>query len=102
SLKYGPDVELAENRWQISEPVHDERVDANEIDMVFIPLLCFDRYGHRVGYGKGYYDRFLRACRHDCIKVGLSDFEPVDKISDAHEGDVKLDAAVTPSATINF
>jgi 5-formyltetrahydrofolate cyclo-ligase len=102
SLKYGPDVELAESRWRISEPVHDERVDTRVIDMVLIPLLCFDRQGHRVGYGKGYYDRFLRECRDDCKKIGLSSFDQVDAISDAHEGDVKLDAAITPAGTINF
>jgi 5-formyltetrahydrofolate cyclo-ligase len=102
SLKYGPDVELAESRWRISEPVHDEHVDADEIDMVLVPLLCFDRKGHRVGYGKGYYDRFLRGCRDDCKEIGLSSFDPVDEISDAYEGDVKLHAAITPAGTINF
>lgn len=70
--------------------------------MVLVPLLSFDRRGHRVGYGKGYYDRFLRKCRPDCQKVGLSIFEPIDEISDANENDEPLDAAVTPTATIRF
>jgi 5-formyltetrahydrofolate cyclo-ligase len=102
SLKYGPDVELVASRWQIHEPTHNERVEPSEIDIVLVPLLCFDTQGHRVGYGKGYYDRFLVRCRPDCLKIGISIFDPVDKIDDAHEGDVTLDFAVTPTATINF
>ena len=61
------------------------------IDMVLVPGLCFDGDGHRVGYGKGFYDRFLKTCRPDCIKIGLSYFEPVESIDDVHEGDVRLD-----------
>ena len=102
SLKYGHDTELVHNRWQIGEPAHNDRVEPAEIDMVLVPLLCFDRRGHRVGYGKGYYDRFLSKCRPDCQKIGLSMFEPVDEISDAHAGDVTLDFAITPTQTIRF
>ena len=101
-LKYGHDTELAFNKWQIGEPAHNDHVEPKEIDMVLVPLLSFDRRGHRVGYGKGYYDRFLRKCRPDCQKVGLSMFEPIDEISDANENDEPLDAAVTPTATIRF
>ena len=70
--------------------------------MVLVPLLCFDRSGHRVGYGKGYYDRFLRKCRADCKKIGLSMFDPVDEITDAGESDVRLDLVITPTATVSF
>jgi 5-formyltetrahydrofolate cyclo-ligase len=69
---------------------------------VFIPLLAFDKSGHRVGYGAGYYDRFLSKCKPDCLKVGLSFFEPVDEISDADEFDVKLNHCVTPSKIWTF
>ena len=101
-LKYGQDTELVHNAWQIGEPARNDHVEPREIDIVLVPLLCFDRRGHRVGYGKGFYDRFLRKCRPDCQKVGLSMFEPIDEISDAHENDEPLDAAVTPSETISF
>jgi len=102
SLLYRPDTELIHNRWRISEPVHDERVVPEAIDIVLVPLLCFDRRGHRVGYGKGYYDRFLRSCRPDCRKIGLSMFEAVDEISDSHTNDVTLGFAVTPSGKVDL
>jgi len=102
SLRYGADVPLAENKWQIGEPLHDERVEPTEIDVVLVPLLCFDLKGHRVGYGRGYYDRFLRSCRTDCAKIGLSIFPPVEKIEDPHEGDFRLSACVTREQFYEF
>lgn len=96
SLKYGSETELAQSQWQIHEPIHNEIVEADRVDIVIVPLVCFDRRGHRVGYGKGFYDRFLGRCRPDCLKVGLSFFGPVDEIADAHGGDVRLDFCVTP------
>jgi 5-formyltetrahydrofolate cyclo-ligase len=96
SLSYSESDELRANSWEIREPAHDETVEPALIDLVLVPLLCFDRSGHRVGYGKGYYDRFLARCRPDCLKIGLSFFPPVDEIPDAHEGDVRLNFCVTP------
>jgi len=98
SLRFDRDTELARSAWEIDEPVHDEAVADSDIDMVLTPGLCFDRDGHRVGYGKGFYDRFLKTCRPDCVKIGLSFFEPVEKIDDAHDGDVALDFVVTPNS----
>jgi 5-formyltetrahydrofolate cyclo-ligase len=102
SLKYGVDVELVENKWQIGEPAHDELIEPGEIDIVLVPLVCFDLQGHRVGYGKGYYDRFLKRCRNDCARIGLSFFEPADAIDDTHSGDIRLDHAVTPAKKYDF
>ena len=96
SLKFGADTVLGKNAWGIDEPTHDEIVKPEAIDMVLVPGLCFDRDRHRVGYGKGYYDQFLKKCRPDCLKIGLSYFGPVDKIDDVHKGDVRLDFVVTP------
>ena len=59
-------------------------------------LLLFARRDlHRVGYGKGYYDQFLKQCRSDCLKIGLSYFELVERIDDVHAGDVRLDFVIT-------
>ena len=78
-----------------SQPVDGIEVSAEDIDMVIVPLLAFDTKGYRVGYGKGYYDRFLKNCRTDVIKVGFSYFEPVDTIDDTNIYDVPLDYCIT-------
>ena len=96
NLKFTSKTKLAQNQWLIHEPAHDELVESAKIDAVLVPLLCFDIRGFRVGYGKGFYDRFLRRCRQDCLKIGLSYFEAVEKIEDADDFDVKLDFCVTP------
>ncbi len=88
-----------ENKWKIPEPAHYSSLITHhsKVDLVLIPLLCFDKKGFRVGYGKGYYDRFLADCRPDVLKIGLSIFEPVDEISDVDEFDIKMDYCITPS-----
>lgn len=95
---------LVENKWGISEPAPEEakQILANQIDMVLVPLLIFDKLGHRVGYGKGYYDRFLADCRADVLKVGLSFFEPIKLIDDTYEYDIELDICITPNRIWSF
>lgn len=98
------DTIFEENKWRISEPspVGSLQSSVFNIDLVLIPLLCFDKKGYRVGYGKGYYDRFLAECRPDVMKIGLSIFEPVDEISDVNEFDVKMDYCITPNKIWSF
>jgi 5-formyltetrahydrofolate cyclo-ligase len=90
------------NKFNIHEPENGYEVKAAAIDLVIVPLLAFDKYGYRVGYGKGYYDKFLSGIRKDCIKVGFSCFEPVDKIADTHEFDVPLSYCITPQTVYVF
>jgi 5-formyltetrahydrofolate cyclo-ligase len=91
-----PNTQLADNRWGIPEPVGAEEVLPLQFDAVLVPLLAFDEEGHRVGYGKGFYDRFLLDCRPDALRIGLSLEPAVPKIVDAWSGDVQLNACVTP------
>lgn len=102
NLLFTRSVKLSENQWQISEPIGGELVENARIDAVLVPLLCFDERGFRVGYGKGFYDKFLINCRADCLKIGLSYFPPVEKIQDAQTFDVRLDYCVTPEKVIKF
>ncbi len=102
SLIYGRDTPTLPSSWKIPEPAGSEIVAPEAIDLVIVPLLCFDRRGHRVGYGKGFYDRFLQRCRPDCIKAGLSFFPPVDSIDDINDSDIPLDLCVTPTETYRF
>lgn len=102
NLKFSPETLLAQNAWGISEPVESEIVEAKAIDLVLVPLLCFDERGFRVGYGKGFYDKFLRKCRADVLKIGLSYFPPIEEISDTHDFDVKLDFCIEPEKIWKF
>jgi 5-formyltetrahydrofolate cyclo-ligase len=86
--------QLATNAWGIQEPKQGVPTEPEKIDLVLVPLLVFDLNGDRVGYGKGYYDRFLKTCRPDCKKIGLSLFPAIEKIP-SEEYDVRLDGVVT-------
>ena len=92
-----PETTIEVNHWGIPEPVNALRVFEAEIDTVLMPLLAFDEKGNRIGYGKGFYDRFLSQCRPDCRKVGLCYGDPVEQITGIHEGDLPVDAVVTPN-----
>ena len=90
------------NRFNILEPESEEVIDPQLIDVVFVPLLAFDTKGYRVGYGKGFYDRFLARCANDVVKIGFSFFEAVDSIDDVNEYDVPLNFCITPSRVYEF
>ncbi len=97
------DTKIQENCWGVPEPLSTEIFEnLSAIDMVFIPLLAFDTKGYRVGYGKGFYDRFLSECPK-ALKVGISLFEALhEPISDTNEYDVKLDFCITPMQLHDF
>jgi 5-formyltetrahydrofolate cyclo-ligase len=90
------------NQYGIPEPLNEKEIMPGEIDMAIIPLLVFDTAGYRVGYGKGYYDRFLADCRPEMLKIGLSFFSPVESLSDAAFFDKKLDFCITPDCVYAF
>jgi 5-formyltetrahydrofolate cyclo-ligase len=93
---------LEKNRYNIFEPSDDEIIQPQLIDAVFVPLLAFDTKGYRVGYGKGYYDRFLSRCAQDVVKIGFSYFEALDTIEDINEFDVPLNYCITPTRVYEF
>ena len=93
---------IKQNTWGVPEPQNGLPVPNSEIDVVFIPLLAYDKKGHRVGYGKGFYDRFLSKCRPETIKVGLSFFEPEALIENLDPTDIPLDFCVTPHQVYRF
>lgn len=95
-------TQFEENEWGVSEPIGGKEIAAKKIDMVLLPLLAFDLNGYRVGYGKGFYDRFLSECRSDALKVGLSFFPPVDQIEDVDQYDMRMDYCITPHRVFRF
>ncbi|MEO5891340.1 MAG: 5-formyltetrahydrofolate cyclo-ligase [Ferruginibacter sp.] len=102
SVVVDDDTLFETNKYGIEEPLDGIDMFPTEIDMVIVPLLCFDKKGNRVGYGKGYYDRFLSNCRKDCLKIGFSYFGPVDQVDDVNKFDVKLDYGITPDEVYQF
>jgi len=94
--------QIAENSWGIPEPTHGKQVDVSEIDIVIVPLLIGDLKGNRVGYGKGFYDRFLASCNADVLKIGINFFEPIEKIEGALETDVPLNYYISPNEVYSF
>lgn len=95
-------TKIRKNEYNIPEPANGLAVPSSAIEVVFVPLLAFDIFGNRIGYGKGFYDKFLAECQPETIKIGLSFFEAADQIDDVFESDVKLDYCVTPEKVYGF
>ena len=102
SVIYNDSMLTRKNQWGIDEPVDHIAAEIQFIQCVLVPLLAFDNSGHRVGYGKGCYDKFLVSCRKDVIKIGLSYFEAVNEISDTDKFDIPLNYCITPRNIYEF
>ena len=95
--------QLEISSFGIPEPKKGRVVAAEHFEYVFLPLLTFDEQGNRVGYGGGYYDRFLAKCAPRCKFIGLSQFPPTEKtIEGVLPTDVKLHACITPDKIYRF
>ena len=95
-------TKIKKNEYDIPEPIDGLEVPVSKIDVVFVPLLAFDAKGNRVGYGKGFYDKFLAECKPEILKIGLSFFESENLISDVLNTDIQIDLCVTPTKVYNF
>lgn len=97
-----PEDPLPANRYGIPEPkLRTQEANPKTIDVVMVPLLICDVNGYRLGYGKGFYDRFLSECRTDALKIGLNYFEPITQIP-AEDTDIPLDFLITPTTCHAF
>lgn len=90
-----------EGKMGIPIPVNAEKVETDELQVILVPLLVFDKSGSRIGFGKGYYDFFLKGLRPEVVKVGLSYFLPEEKIP-SEEHDMPLDYCITPGKIFTF
>ena len=94
--------DMAVGSFGVLEPRDGELVPVEKLDLVVVPGVVFDCSGHRLGYGRGFYDRALSACRADCAKVGFAyDFQLVATLPVAQH-DKQLSALVTESRILNF
>ena len=93
---------LRKSAFNIPEPVEGIQIQETSLEVIFVPLLAFDTKGNRIGYGKGFYDKFLAKCSRDTIKIGLSFFEPESETLPVYKDDIKLDYGVTPKGVYSF
>ena len=93
---------IKKSAFNIPEPIDGIEISPDKINVVFVPLLAFDKLGNRVGYGKGFYDRFLKSCNPETMKIGLSFFEAESEFIEVTEADIKLDYCVTPKQAYKF
>ena len=90
------------NPQNIPEPDDGIEISSKQIEVVFVPLMAFDELGNRVGYGKGFYDIFLKKCSKNTLKIGLSFFDPVDRIDGIRDEDIPLDYCISPQKIHSF
>jgi len=96
-------VDLTPGSFGVLEPSAGNLVTPASLDLVVVPGVVFDRAGHRLGYGRGYYDRVLDECRQDCKKVGFAyQFQVVESLPVVEEHDRTLSALMTEHETLNF
>jgi len=96
------DTEFEVGKFNTLEPKSFQSIQNQEIEVVFIPMMVCDKIGNRVGYGGGFYDRWLNQFEKMPVKIGLNFFPPVDSIQDTEEWDVRLDYSVTPDEIVSF
>ncbi len=96
------DTPILINSWGIPEPIERIHFPAKAIEEVLTPLLAADHRGYRLGYGKGFYDRFFETCSASVLRTGLNFFSEVKEDLPYDEWDVKLHRLISPEGVSNF
>lgn len=100
SVEFCRDSEIVQHPWGLSEPTGLS--SGVQFDFVLVPMLYCDPKGQRIGYGKGFYDRFFSSLNYKVPKIGLNMFSPDEIIDDAVATDVAMDYLVTPYEVLSF
>lgn len=96
------EVNFEIGKFDTLEPTEFQIIQNQKIEVVFLPMLISDKKGNRLGYGGGFYDRWLNQFDQKPLKIGLNFFEPIDEILDIDSFDVPLDYCVTPDEIVSF
>lgn len=96
------DVAVKMDKKGIPYPQNNGIISPDRIQLILVPLLAVDKKGNRLGYGKGYYDKFFaQVAGHKMFKIGISLFSPIESIPvELH--DVPLDACIHPDGLSLF
>ena len=89
---------FALSKYDIPEPMENNFINPEILDVILIPMLISDESGYRVGYGKGFYDNFLKRCDPSCRRIGVNYFTPIEKISDVDIQDEPIHFCVCPES----
>ncbi len=101
-IKYENKSQLKLSDWGIEEPTYGESIHPNQLDIVIVPLLAYDKKGNRIGYGAGFYDGFLKDCNSNCIFIGVSFFNADETEIETYLTDIPIHYVITPHQIINF
>lgn len=93
---------LTKGAYGILEPPITTLIQPSDLDVVLIPLLAFNLQGHRIGYGKGFYDRYFNRTNKEIVKIGISLFDAMEIIEDVNPLDVPMNFCATPRQFIDF
>ena len=99
----GPATSFRVGAFGVREPEEEDLnfISLDQIDLVVIPGLAFDRQGGRIGYGKGYYDRLLSRLSLDVARIALAfDFQVLDSVPQ-DENDIRVNVIITEKSTMN-
>lgn len=95
-------TEFELGNFNVPEPKFFQLFEPKNIDVIFMPMMICDQKGNRIGYGGGFYDRFLKECKKDIIKIGLNFFQPISKIDEVFDTDIPLNYCVTADEIVSF
>lgn len=98
AVEYFEGCKMQKNTYGILEPAGSKHIDKVDIDVVIVPAVAFDEKLFRLGYGGGYYDRFLEGT--DVTKIGVCfDFQITDELpSEKH--DKRIDMVISEKRTL--
>lgn len=101
AIKLNSFDDLKKNSMGILEPIDDSKyIEKENIDLIVVPGVVFDKDCNRIGYGGGYYDRYLKDIAYKNNKVVLAyDLQVIDKI-ESEEHDIKVDYIITNTKII--
>ena len=102
-VKTDGQLSLRKNNLGISEPIGNTEIDPNELDIIFLPCVCFDEKGYRIGMGKGYYDYSLAGIDSSSIKLIIlaHEFQKIENCL-PEDHDIKAHMCITEKTIYEF